>query len=136
MIVAGDWTYEPKRDLEAGFAPFKSLHMPVFGVLGNHDLQWPGPALQAELRQALSQNGVQLIEGRRVAWKGWELVGLDDQWGGRPQPQIERLWPGGLSNDSTRRLVVVHQPDTVALLPKGAAFLSMAGAPRSVPSRL
>ena len=59
--------------------------------------------------------------------KGWELVGLDDQWGGRPQPQIERLWPGGLSNDSTRRLVVVHQPDTVALLPKGAAFLSMAG---------
>ena len=145
VIVAGDWTYEPKRDLEAGFAPFKSLRMPVFGVLGNHDLQWPGPALQAELRQALSQNGVQLIEGRRVAWKGWELVGLDDLGGGKPLPQIRRLWPvrhpwmpqlyphppvgkaDAVPPVVPPRLVVVHQPDTVSLMPPEAAFLSMAG---------
>lgn len=127
VIVAGDWTHEPTQDLRSGFAPLARLRHPVWGVMGNHDVQAPGPDLTAPLREALTQHGVRLIEGQAVSLKGWELVGLDDQWGGRPQPQIERLWPGGFSNDSTRRLVVVHQPDTVALLPKGAAFLSMAG---------
>lgn len=127
VIVAGDWTHEPTQDLRAGFAPLARLRHPVWGVLGNHDVQAPGPDLTVPLREALTQHGVRLIEGLAVPLKGWELVGLDDQWGGRPQPQIERLWPRGLSNDSSRRLVVVHQPDTVALLPKGAAFLSMAG---------
>ncbi len=127
VIVAGDWTHEPTQDLRAGFAPLARIRHPVWGVLGNHDVQAPGPDLTAPLREALTQHGVHLIEGLAVPWKGWELVGLDDQWGGHPQPQIERLWPGGSSALSPRRLVVVHQPDTVALLPQGSAFLAMAG---------
>lgn len=127
VIVAGDWTHEPTQDLRAGFAPLSRLRHPVWGVLGNHDVQAPGPDLTIPLREALMQHGVRLIEGQAVPWKGWELVGLDDQWGGQPQPQIQRLWPGGRSDTAARRLVVVHQPDTVALLPPGAAFLSMAG---------
>lgn len=145
VVVAGDWTYEPPRDLQAGFAPFQSLRVPVFGVLGNHDVQWPGPALQTELREALAHNGVQLIEGQRVPWKGWELVGLDDLGGGKPHPQIRRLWPvrhpwmpqlyphpplgkaDAVPPVVPPRLVVVHQPDTVALMPPDATFLSMAG---------
>jgi uncharacterized protein len=127
VIVAGDWTHEPTQDLPAGFAPLARIRHPVWGVLGNHDVQAPGPDLTVPLREALTLHGVRLIEGQAVPWKGWELVGLDDQWGGRPQPQIERLWPAGASAMSARRLVVVHQPDTVARLPPGAAFLAMAG---------
>jgi uncharacterized protein len=127
VIVAGDWTHEPTQNLRAGFAPLSRIRHPVWGVLGNHDVQAPGPDLTAPLREALTQHGVRLIEGQAVPWKGWELVGLDDQWGGRPQDQIRSLWPGGRSPVSARRLVVVHQPDTVALLPQDAAFLAMAG---------
>lgn len=127
VIVAGDWTHEPTQDLRAGFAPLSRLRHPVWGVLGNHDVQAPGPDLTAPLRAALAQHGVRLIEGQAVPWKGWELVGLDDQWGGRPQQQIQRLWAQGAGSLAARRLVVVHQPDTVALLPAGAAFLAMAG---------
>ncbi len=130
VVVAGDWTYEPSLDLARGFAPFKSLRVPVFGVLGNHDVESPGPALSAALREALRVNGVQLIEGKRVAFNGWELVGLDDLWGGRPRAQIRQLWPGGAMPSlptSLPRLVVAHQPDTAALLPKNAAFLIMSG---------
>ena len=126
VVVAGDWTYEPKLDLVAGFGPWKSIRVPVFGVLGNHDVESPGPALSAELRQALSLNGVQLLEGRAVPFKGWELVGLDDMWGGDPESQIQKLWSPG-APAAVPRLVLAHQPDTAAMLPEGAAFLILAG---------
>lgn len=128
VVVAGDWTYEPSLDLERGFAPFKSLRAPVFGVLGNHDVQAPGPALSAELRDALTRNGVRLLEGKRVPFKGWELVGLDDLGGGRPRAQIRQLWPQGAALAGVPpRLVVTHQPDTAAWMPPGSAFLIMSG---------
>ncbi|MBT9551324.1 MAG: metallophosphoesterase [Hydrogenophaga sp.] len=126
VLVAGDWTHEPSLNLREGLAPLSRIRHPVWGVLGNHDVQAPGPDLTLPLREALQAHGVRLIEGQVVPWKGWELVGLDDQWGGRPQEQIRSLWPAGVSAASPR-LVVVHQPDTVALLPVGAAFLSVAG---------
>jgi uncharacterized protein len=131
VLVAGDWTHEPPQDLEAGLAPLAQIRHPVFGVLGNHDEEAPGPPLSAQLRRALETHGVQLLEGRVVAWKGWELVGLDDHWGGHPQTQVQRLWPtvaGDVAPPSPSvRIVIAHQPDTIALLPAGAAFLSLAG---------
>ena len=73
-----------------------------------------------------------------MAWKGWELVGLDDLGGGKPHPQIRRLWPvrhpwmpqlyphppvgkaDAVPPVVPPRLVVVHQPDTVSLMPPEA----------------
>lgn len=129
VLVAGDWTHEPPLDLKTGLAPLATIRYPVFGVLGNHDVEAPGPDLTEPLREALQAHGVQLLEGRRVAWKGWELVGLDDGWGGRPDAQIRAFWPepSGSATGPDNRLVVTHQPDTVALLPPGAAHLSVAG---------
>lgn len=129
VLAAGDWTHEPPLDLKQGLAPLAALRHPVFGVLGNHDVQSPGPDLTQPLREALMAHGVQLLEGRALEWKGWQLVGLDDGWGGHPERQIRSLWPasGGADPDADRRLVLTHQPDTVALLPKDAAHLSVAG---------
>jgi predicted MPP superfamily phosphohydrolase len=128
VVVAGDWTYEPHPDLKAGLAPFARIRHPVFGVLGNHDVEAPGPPLSDALRKALGTHGVQLIEGQMVSWKGWSLVGLDDHWGGAPGPQVESLWPASDSaTDWSHRIVVAHQPDTLATLPPDAAFLALAG---------
>ena len=130
VFVAGDWTHEPPPDLETGLAPLARIRHPVFAVLGNHDLESPGPPLTEPLRAALETHGVQFLEGRVVPWKGWELVGLDDHWGGHPQQQVAALWPAAArpgSDAPSIRLVMTHQPDTIALLPPGAAFLSLAG---------
>ncbi len=134
VVVAGDWTYNPHLDLASDFSPLSALKAPVFAVLGNHDVQAPGPNLAEPLRETLSRlYGVQWLEGRMLTWKGWQWIGLDDAWGGQPQPQIQRLWPASdaLSGDKRqqweRRLVVAHQPDTLGDLPQNAAFLGMAG---------
>lgn len=123
VFVAGDWIYEPPRDLAAGLAGWGGLPMPVFAVLGNHDTQRPGPPLSAALRAALQAQGVVLLEGQRVRWRGWELAGLDDLWGGDPRVQIAQL----PAETAARRIVLTHQPDTAALLPPGSARLILAG---------
>ena len=128
VLVAGDWTHEPPFDLKAGLAPLADIRHPVFGVLGNHDVESPGPPLTAQLRAALTANGVQLIEGMDVPWKGWSLVGLDDQWGGAPGQQVHRLWPEETASATlVNRIALAHQPDTLALIPKGGVFLGIAG---------
>jgi predicted MPP superfamily phosphohydrolase len=123
-MVAGDWTYEPKRDLVAGFAPLAQLKKPVFAVLGNHDVERPGPKLAKELRAALETHGVHLMEGRSMNLNGWNIVGLDDLWGGNPEQQIKPL----LKNTATSpTLILTHQPDTAALLPEKNSQLTLAG---------
>lgn len=125
VVVAGDWTYNPPLDLEATLAPLARLRHPVWAVLGNHDTQSPGPALTAALRTALQVHGVQLLEGHRLSFKGWEIVGLGDLWGADPRTDIARwLTPGPLAQP---RLVLAHQPDTAALLPIDSATLILSG---------
>jgi hypothetical protein len=87
------------------------IRHPVFAVLGNHDTKSPGPDLTGPLRDALRTHGVRLIEGEVVAFKGWQLAGLSDLWGGRPQDEVRALWPQGQA--APPRLVLVHQPDTM-----------------------
>lgn len=124
VVVAGDWLYEPKSDLRAELEPLAQLRHPVFGVLGNHDTQAPGPDLEAPLRQTLQQLGVQLLEGKHQVFKGWELMGLSDLWGGHPRQEIAQL----LQKPTTLpRLMLMHQPDTAALLPANSATFMVSG---------
>lgn len=125
VLVAGDWVHEPDRDLLAGMRPLAGLRHPMYAVLGNHDTKAPGPDLTRPLSDALQSYGVHLIEGRAVAFKGWELVGLSDLWGGQPQADVRTLWPEG--RPVAPRLVVMHQPDTMMLLPRDGSFLALAG---------
>jgi uncharacterized protein len=126
VLIAGDFTYEPNRNLKQGFSGFKSLKMPVLAVLGNHDVEKPGPKLQEELRSALLSNGVRVIEGQSLEIQNWRIVGLDDLWGGHPQKQIEELFSAKY-NQFRPTLVLAHQPDTMMLLPANSVDLAIAG---------
>lgn len=127
VFFAGDWTYEPKLNLAHAFAPLAEIKHRKFGVLGNHDLQKPGPALEQQLREALTLNGVELIEGKSIDWNGWQVIGIDDLWGGKPANQVPHLLAPLVQEVANRRLVLTHQPDTVEQFKSNAAFLTMAG---------
>ena len=125
VVVAGDWTYDPPRDLHALLQPFSRLRHPVWGVLGNHDTGAPGPPLAQALHQALQDHGVQVLDGQRLQFQGWDVMGLSDLWGGDPRGEMARLLQP--STPATPRLVLAHQPDTAALLPAGSASLVVSG---------
>lgn len=121
ILVAGDWTYEPKLDLLESFEPLKGIYQPIYGVIGNHDLQMPGPKLTKDLTAALTASNVILIEGKTVNVNGWQLTGLDDLWGGKPAAQVQRFVT------TNKQIILTHQPDTAALLPRGSSALTLAG---------
>ena len=123
VVVAGDWTYEPPLDLVKAFAPIGQIRHPVLAVLGNHDVEKPGPALQAQLRSALEQHRVTFLEGKSLQLTGWEWVGVGDYWGGHPERDVKAV----LASPNPRRIVVTHQPDAVSLFPHHTAFLTVAG---------
>lgn len=127
VLVAGDWTYEPRRDLAAVFAPFSRMRHPVYGILGNHDEKMPGPDLEKPLREALSALKVQWIEGRRVPLGRCELVGLGDLSAGSAARDLQALRAGRSAVPAARRIVLTHNPDTLALYDTGFAALSFAG---------
>lgn len=91
VLVAGDWICEPRRHLAGGLAPLARLQMPVFAVLGNHDLQPPACASPPNCARPCSSTASRSSMGAACAGAGWELVGIDDLWGGGRQPQIRSL---------------------------------------------
>ncbi len=127
VFFAGDWTYETDLDMVQAYSPLAQIKHRKFGVLGNHDLRKPGPNLELQLRNALMHNGVELIEGKTLDWQGWQVVGIDDLWGGKPEFQVPYLLAPILQEGANRRLVLTHQPDTVEQFKNKAAFLTMAG---------
>jgi uncharacterized protein len=112
VLVAGDWTYWPKDISKAGFmydfASFKNSRYPTYAVLGNHDVEKPGPRVRAELESALNELGVKIIDDKSVEFVSWNLVGLEDIW--------SEKYNGIQSNllSSTKpNLALTHQPDIV-----------------------
>jgi predicted MPP superfamily phosphohydrolase len=113
VVVAGDWTYEPENRLVQELAILREIHAPVYSVPGNHDEQYPGPPIQALLKQALEHNDVIDIEGKIVEFDEFRLIGIGDLWAGktdmRSMPDLPQDKPW---------LILSHNPDTVDMVPK------------------
>jgi predicted MPP superfamily phosphohydrolase len=124
IVIAGDFTYEPGQEsLQALFAPLAHLRRPVYAVLGNHDQQAPGPDIDQALRKALTDNGVEIIEGRIVDTKsGYRWAGLGDRWAGKDDPAFLKAVQA-----DTPTLVVAHNPDSAMRLAPEDATLVLAG---------
>jgi predicted MPP superfamily phosphohydrolase len=127
VLVAGDWTYEPKHDLRRELAPFASLKHPAYAVLGNHDEQAPGPPVQEALRETLAALRVQNVEGKRVTLGRCELVGLGDLSAGLVERDVAELKKQRSAKTGAQRIVLTHEPDTVFHIDRGYASIVLAG---------
>ncbi len=95
-----------------------SKHLPKsqmgsFGVLGNHDY---GPGIcdyqhADRLCEIIGRNGVRVLRNENVDVQGLKIVGLDDLWAQRfnPEKAFEGLDP------SSPTIALSHNPDTVDL---------------------
>ncbi len=124
VVIAGDLTYEPEPGaLPALFAPLARLRAPVYAVLGNHDQQAPGPDIDHALRQALTNHGVEILEGRLVDTRfGYRWAGLGDRWAGKDDPAFLKARPAAVPT-----IVVAHNPDSAMRLAPTDAAIVLAG---------
>jgi uncharacterized protein len=112
VLVAGDWTYWPKDISKEGFlqdfAALKNSRYPIYAVMGNHDVEKPGPRLRSELETALVGLGVKIVDDKYVDFPNWRLVGVEDLW----SDQYVGLVENNLSKDKPN-IALAHQPDVV-----------------------
>jgi len=123
VFVAGDFTYflHPKY-YKRTFSPFSEIEAPVFGVLGNHDVDVPGPDMTDQLTAFLPTVGVELIDNKvRAISLNYEVFGLSDSWAGKQAIDL-------LEAPKKRpRIVLTHNPKTVWELPRNSFDLLVAG---------
>lgn len=113
VLIPGDWTLEPEiKDLEKLFSPLKNIRVPIYGVLGNHDLQQPGPRVKDELESALKVNNVILVDKSFVELETITIAGVGDRWAKEDDSQFLVK-----TNDSKPLLVLAHNPDSTREYP-------------------
>ena len=122
VLFAGDLTYDPPRDLAHALAPLRHLDQPMYAVLGNHDVQLPGPPLQRDIHAALAGAPVVFIEHRVVQFRTFRLAGLYDYWTAQDDTQFLRALP-----HDKPLLVLMHQPHSLQDLHGVDFTLAMAG---------
>lgn len=112
VLVAGDWTYEPRPDQLDHLNLWSQLGCPVYSVTGNHDEQVPGPPIRHILQAKLEQYGIQDIEHQCLELAGVRLIGVGDLWAKRAVMPAADQWMDGKPT-----LILAHNPDTVDYVP-------------------
>ncbi|MGH8153648.1 MAG: metallophosphoesterase [Rhodanobacteraceae bacterium] len=122
VLFAGDLTYDPPKDLAAALAPLRHLNKPMYAILGNHDVQLPGPPLAHKIYRALAGSPVHFIYHRVVDFPTFRLAGLYDWWSTRDDAKFLDALPR-----DKPLIVLMHQPHSLRAL-KGVHFaLAIAG---------
>ncbi len=128
VMLAGDITYYPDPDdIPALLAPLAGLDAPLFAVLGNHDVGFPGPDLSNPVLAALDRVGAQIVQNRaqQVTLAGQDvyIAGASDLW--------QRRQDFGFSSGLTPGvpvLLLTHNPDTALNVPASFPYdLMLAG---------
>jgi predicted MPP superfamily phosphohydrolase len=122
VLFAGDLTYDPPNDLAAALAPLKKLNRPMYAVLGNHDVQLPGPPLANRIHRVLAGSPVRFIEHRVVDFPTFRLAGLYDWWSGRDDTTFLKTLPR-----DKPLLILMHQPHSLRALRSVDFALAIAG---------
>ena len=126
LLLGGDYVYleaEPRRMAVLG-SLVRSVGAPVtLAVLGNHDL-W---TRDEHIVEALSKAGARVLVNEVFAfpapWADVVVVGLDDPWTGRRDPEAVAA---GLETRPFR-IVLCHSPDGLSLLAGQRFDLFLAG---------
>jgi len=128
VFLAGDLTYHPDPDeIPESFAALGDLEAPLFAVLGNHDVGFPGNDLTDPLFAALGDAGAEILHNRAFEARigGHDLVvsGASDLWQSRQDFRFSADLPKGKPV-----LLLTHNPDTALVVPDGFRYdLMLAG---------
>lgn len=128
VFVAGDFTYWLKAaDIDSRFSPLAQLDAPVFAVLGNHDVGFPGPLYGQKLYGPLREMGVVFVENRShvVELNGQALIvaGTSDLWQRAYNFDFSANFEPGLPV-----LLLTHNPDMALRVPRQINYdLMLAG---------
>lgn len=121
VFIAGDFTLDAsEQQIEAAFLPLAGLDVPVYAVLGNHDVGFPGPDYDGRLQRALEAAGVRVIENRveRLEVGGASLIiaGVSDLWEGQQDFSAVKG-----ADTSLPLLLLAHNPDTAVRMDSGVS---------------
>ena len=127
VLIAGDFidgVEQPANEaiFSTLFSALSDLNVPVFAVLGNHDVSSMRPELSKDLRLALEKQGVQLIEKKIIDLGTYRIAGLSDRWTGDDSPAFIDQQPS-----DKPALILAHQPDSALRLSPGNARVLLAG---------
>lgn len=122
VLIAGDLTYEPtnSQDLKTLFAPLKQINTPVISVLGNHDVEKPGPKIREELKRALHSNKAKLLNNQIYKHKDLTILGLGSYLNNEDETNLIKDLP-------PKSLILTHNPDTTLRFPQKASHLTVCG---------
>ncbi|MBY0422634.1 MAG: metallophosphoesterase, partial [Parvularculaceae bacterium] len=115
VLIAGDLTYHlAPSHFAAAFAPLVRGRAPVYAVLGNHDVGFPGPDVGAPLTASLQGLGVRMIDNRAemlaTRTGAATIVGVSDLWQDRQDYEALAF------QSPVPRIVLTHNPETAYIV--------------------
>ncbi len=128
VFLAGDLTYHPRpENVARDFAALANLDAPLFAVLGNHDVGFPGDDLTDALLAALGESGATFVQNRALETEinGQSVIvsGASDLWQRRQDFSFSAILPQGVPV-----LLLTHNPDTALVVPESFQYdLMLAG---------
>jgi uncharacterized protein len=123
VLIPGDFVYGINPDeIDELFAPFADLDMPVYAVLGNHDMAPAGELLDSSLSEILSGYGVTWIDNITVINNEIQILGLGELWNQETDiSTFDELDPELIN------IAVIHNPDGAYEFPEDSLDLVVAG---------
>lgn len=127
-FLAGDLTYHPDPvDISEDFAALGNLDAPLFAVLGNHDVGFPGDDLTDALFGMPTETGALVVHNRAFETElnghGVVISGAPDLWQRRQELTFSSSLPAGKPV-----ILLTHNPDTALAVPDDFAYdLMLAG---------
>jgi predicted MPP superfamily phosphohydrolase len=123
VMIAGDFTYEPKEgELSKLFDSLALVKAPVYAVLGNHDVERPGPAVRDELKEALEEKGVVFLHNQEVVANNFTLIALGDNWAHEDDTTLLNTF-----TEADNVVVLTHNPDTTLAYTNANADVTLTG---------
>ena len=128
VFLAGDLSYWPKTDkIPEIFEALGDIDAPLYAVLGNHDVGYPGNDLTDALMKALMVAGAEIPQNRALDTEigGHRIIvsGASDLWQRRQDFSFAASLPDGVPV-----MLLTHNPDTALYVPDDFAYdLMLAG---------